>query len=435
MDLVQLSQTSSHSSLNSRRLPLIATPFGSAEQSEMKYFVAIVLLTLCARTASSDLVVDLPKVPTLFHPAKRAEMQERAALDRGNSAAHLWLAKDLLLHPGKKPETEEAIRHHLDQAIHASPDLVEAQILLAQWYLRTSQPTSAIPHLESVATKQPALRFVLARIYRHTGDTSGSQQQLTLARNAYREQAEMQSGTIQDWLGWAQAELQLSDHDTAANVIRRAQRHHDDARLTRLLSTIFVAQSDHELHRAAPKPSRAFRHLRAALDLTPQSGLVLGRMSQLAHRETSLRHGVRDWIQTIVDAGHESAAAYLVLGNIAASQQEFELAVEHYLGGRKLDPRRPELIGNLAWCLFKVDTANLDECLLLAERAVQFGSRNPKIAAEFHITFGRLLVEAGRWHEAAHHLQQALEVYPERKDLLETLDRTQLEVAGRNLDT
>jgi tetratricopeptide (TPR) repeat protein len=236
---------------------------------------------------------------------------------------------------------------------------------------------------------------------------------LRKAAQHYQQLVAENPDDVEARLMWAHARLLSKDYEQARSIVDAGLRRSTDPRLTALSTAIHTSRADALLGQENPDYEGALRELGEGLLESPGNAAVLNRLSVVAHRHSHCREQVMQLLQSsLAGTAAESAGVYLVLGTIATDTQQHVQAVEYFRAGRALAPEMPELANNLAWSLLHCEPPQLEEALELAREAVQRGSPNLQILAEFRNTYGIALSHQGHWQEAIVQLEQASKFIP-----------------------
>jgi tetratricopeptide (TPR) repeat protein len=176
---------------------------GSGEgDREVRYHLAVCLDALGERDRATGLI-------------DRLAPDDRA----GFALAHVWKARRLVVGADRPPGDLRAAESHLLHAIQNAPDLIEAHVLLAQFYLATGRAERAVPYLEKVAFDCPELLMPLARALLAQGQRIQARSRATVARQTFQRRAEADLGDYASRLRWVEAAVFLQDFTGAVGAL------------------------------------------------------------------------------------------------------------------------------------------------------------------------------------------------------------------------
>jgi predicted Zn-dependent protease len=127
----------------------------------------------------------------------QVEFKAELANDPYNCTARWKLANATLEANGP---TEDALSN-LNQAIERCPKLMQARVDRARALIKLGRHKEALPDLlmaEKDSPKEPSIHFLLSQVYRATGQTAETQQELRTYAQLQREASEAVAGQASD---------------------------------------------------------------------------------------------------------------------------------------------------------------------------------------------------------------------------------------------
>lgn len=129
--------------------------------------------------------------------------------------------------------------------------------------------------------------------------------------------------------------------------------------------------SDFAMRQSPPQVNRAFASLQNAMATKADQPSILKRLSAIALRShKSQRADIQEMLKADLTQGGASATVHLLLGALAALNEDAETAILHFELGLKQQPEMWALMNNLAWSLAHADPPQNERALQLAQAAV-----------------------------------------------------------------
>ncbi len=132
------------------------------------------------------------------------------------------------------------------------------------------------------------------------------------------------------------------------------------------------------------EPEKAIGHYRRALEIDPQldrAGALLARQVFLSAAGPDKREKQLRAVQSLERFPSKGADTQAYLGDMLRRLGLFEKAAENYAMAYKKDSQNPQLVWNLAFCLFHA--GRLQEATIHFETALEMNPNNPVLLAEF----------------------------------------------------
>lgn len=333
----------------------------------------------------------------------RKLMQRLAGPDRrGHPAAHMWLAEDLAAESDSR--NVEDRERHLVHVVEQRPNDVKSVAALARLCMEQKRPLDAIEYLDPAYEEHPQLGLDLARAYLSMDRTTEAERPLKHAAALFQKLAVANSRSIQTRLLWAECHLLLRDFSGARDILTTGFARTRDPKFQQAVVKVLVAEADALRQGPNMDLERSLQLLDKAMEIGPGNPYVLNRWALLARSDDSERQRVRDSLQKLLIDGRASAGVHLVLGGLAAFEEDFDQANHHFRLGLLLHPNMAKLLNNYAWSLSHSEPPQLKQALEMANRAVEQTPENPI----YRETRGQILAKLERWEEAIADLEQAL---------------------------
>jgi tetratricopeptide (TPR) repeat protein len=338
--------------------------------------------------------------------------------EQGYSAAHFWLARDMVASELMlTPEVARTLEHHLTAATRNKQVAGEAHVLLGNLYLRQQKLDQAIPHFETVAKTRPEFALTLGELYLHQWELRPAKSRLEKAARHFRELVQEDPTSVEAQLAWARCETLLGHAGEAEQILKRARDGDNDPRYASALADLYVLTFDGLRREQPDNLEQALILLEEAAALAPNDPRVVERLAQLTRTGSAARDEARRLLRSIVASGRPTAAAHLLLGAIAAEDGEVDAAETHFELGLELRPETLGLMNNLAWVLAHAESPDLERALQLIDIVHEKAPDNPEVLE----TRGQILAKLGQWRQCIVDLEKARPSMPERGRVHETL--------------
>ncbi|MFT5189902.1 MAG: tetratricopeptide (TPR) repeat protein [Verrucomicrobiales bacterium] len=351
----------------------------------------------------------------------------------GHAEAHVWLAKDLFSGspetkapapavdgtPAPRPVVTEKdmrqIGQHLKRATELAPDSEEAFLLFALFLRQTGQTPKAVTLLSDAVERLPNLRLMLAALHERIGETPAAKEVAREAALFHREMALSDPTTPSHRLSWARAEMLQTNGEAALAIIDRGEElHRDELGFHTIRLKVYMRRFQRALKADPPEYKEALALMDTLLEIDPDRPEVIAQIGVLSIiPETQPQ--AKALLTRISDSETTPGITHKLLGDIAASSEQWGQAITCYETALEREPGFISVKNNLAWCLSKRTPPALDRALLLVDEAIADqermtpNQRSPNIIE----TRGQILVKLGRYNEGVTHLEQALRYMPE----------------------
>lgn len=337
-----------------------------------------------------------------------SQLARLAPSDRqGYGPAHLLQARSLILQNPTLPGPVALLaERHLQRALQADPESLEAHLFLADLYGRTGQPARAEPHVLKVVPAQPQLRLELAKLYLAMGNRDEARRQADQA-------AQFHAGLVKSNMDnhgargrWVEALVLARRFPEALQAAQEGLTLTGQPAFRQLAAGVLLAWSDVLGEDPRADLSQRLRCLEQALLFDPANTTAAQRMLSLTKGKGAEADRARGALQTMLAEGKSPVAVHMVLGTDAWDRGQAEEARQHWEQALKLpSPLGLIIANNLAWTLAHArDKPDLPRALELIDSAVRQAPQNPS----FRDTRGHILARMGRWKDAIPDLEAAV---------------------------
>jgi tetratricopeptide (TPR) repeat protein len=329
-----------------------------------------------------------------------------APLDKpGFAPAHLYVAQQLLAATNLTAEAMSLVERHLQAAVSAQPDNLDALELLTKVYMQTGRWEQAKRHLlELVASKSEAM-LPLAIVLQSEGDEAGARSWAERSAKYFRER--MGKATADDpgaYIGLANCKMLLKDYAGAAALLEGAAKQWSTPAYKQALGRVCANWAR---HLAADSPGDVFGRLavvQRGLDQAPAYDVLLSELNTLTSLEEKEAAPLTEKLRRLLAEGTNPGFQHLCLGNLAWRRGQLEEARQHFKLAQESGPVMTVLENNLAMILTFQERPDLPRALGLIEQVL---ARSPD-QAEYRASRGQIFLRMGRFEEALADLESAL---------------------------
>ncbi len=329
-----------------------------------------------------------------------------APLDKpGYAPAHVYVAQQLLAATNLTAEGVSLVERHLQAAVSAQPDNMDAQELLAKVYMQTGRWDQAKRHLlELVAVKSEAM-LPLAVVLQSEGDEASARSWAERGAKYFRERVE--KATTDDpgaRIPLANCMTLLKDYAGAAALLEGAARQWSIPAYKQALGQV-CANWARQL--AADSPGDLFGRLavvQRGLDQAPANDVLLSELNTLTSLEEKEAAPLAEKLRRLLAEGTNPGFQHLCLGNLAWRRGQIEEARQHFKLAQESAPVMTVLENNLAILLTFQEKPDLPRAFGLIEQVL---AADPD-RAEYRDSRGQIFLRMGRFEEALADLEYAL---------------------------
>ena len=289
-----------------------------------------------------------------------------------------------------------------------------ARIAVAQLLEICGKVPEAIQHLESGLTQYPESRSLLAQLYAQADRKEESDRLYDQLLDELNELQDQPQSRIA--YGRAMLLFQAKRLDEAITAIRLDHEGIPDSERTamdRLRSQILVALADGLLSRSVDASGEALELLKEAVSVVPQDQQVLVRIAKISCSNLSVAEEADELLVRILAEGSSNSTVYNFIGTEALRENQFEKARRNLETARRLTPRNPMVLNNLALAVLRGPSPDFDYSLSLVETVLQLLPENPDALG----SRAEILMAMDRLEEADRDLQVALPDRPSSKQL------------------
>ncbi len=369
------------------------------------------------RHALSQLYVEIANVKLRESPLNmtlaRRLLVQSLAITPANAAVITQLSK----HPATEltvfdKDLEAPLTYWLEQL--QGEDNSSARIAVAQLLKICGKIPEAIQQLETGLTEHPESRSLLAQLYAEADRKEESDRlydQLLEELDELPDQSPVQ-------IAYARSVLlfQAKRLDEAIDSVRVDRQDVSDSErpvMNRLRSQILVAVVDRLLSRSADASDEALDLLKEAVSAVPQDQQALVRIAKISCSKLSAAGKAEGLLVRILADGSFNATVYNLIGTEALRENQFEKARRNLETAKRLDPRNPMVLNNLALAFVRGASPDFDYSLSLIETVLQLLPENPDALG----TRAEILLAMERLEEADRDLQLALPDRPSSQQL------------------
>jgi tetratricopeptide (TPR) repeat protein len=308
-------------------------------------------------------------------------------------------------------------RNELTQALEINPNLLAARIALAQNFLASGHPQSALDLMESAP--EPQKRTPGAIVARSSALVALGQREE--ARKSI-EQALRVSSAPELLLAEAQMDAESKDYAKARMALAKLLKQSpDNEEALNLLAETYASEGHAQgaLNALAPYASQTWRAkevlgtwlirsgktaegrtvLESAAGAGPQAYEAKIRLAQLDIQETKPQAARKD-MEAVVRAHPDSVLARLILAHAAQMTGDSRTAVEQYRSVVDLNKNNLEALNNLAYLLARQKS---NEAMTYAQEALAIAPRRATVLETAAFAF----YQKGMYKEAITNLEKA----------------------------
>lgn len=307
------------------------------------------------------------------------------------------------LRKSKDPKVLRKLRWHLQNCHDQSPQIQQAW---AVYYLGVEQYDDAVAALDKAAVTDPNYYQLIASIYKSQGRNSESKAALNKAANEFKKLLEKDRLNHRARVSYANALVQMEQHDEAKAILLQGNRIQPDAIIKRALSEFYVQQ-----HNRAQKnglnAAAQMKYLTDAINFDPYYAPAYSQMMRLFHDGTVSDEStqvIRTTFQNIVASDNPTPWAHLALSNILWREGKKDQAQFHLERAYALEKKIVIVLNNLAWMIAHSEDPDLERARELAETAVKQTPEN----LQARDTLGTIYLMLGRNRDAVGELEKAL---------------------------
>lgn len=313
-----------------------------------------------------------------------------------------------------------AAADQLDEAIEFWQQKIEnesdpARLLLPALLLHISQRTpEAVEFLEVHVQQAPALRPLLARLYRESGreDLADPLFDELLTEvdekvNSDEERRLTERGLLL---------LQSGRHEQAISEMLAARNELDlgvQTTFDSILCQNLVLQARQLESGDGDQSTAALSLLKQAFDIAPGHTGTLGMLAELSCSDAAAADEANDLLIRLLAQGSFNSQIYNAIGTKALRAEQYERAIQYLSTARQLDPQNPVVLNNLALATLRGPSPNPQDSLKLAETVLEIVPNHPDALS----TRAEVLLAMERWQEADRDLQLALPSRPASRNV------------------
>jgi len=329
-----------------------------------------------------------------------------APLDKpGFAPAHLYVARQLLAATNQTAEGASLIERHLQAAVSAQPDNLDALELLAKVYMQTGRWEQAKRHLLELVPAKSEFMLPLAIVLQSEGDEAGARSWAERGAKYFQERIER--ATADDpgaYIGLANCRMLLKDYTGAAALLEGATKQWNTPAYKQALGRV-CANWARRLAADSPEDvSGRLAVVQRGLDQAPASEVLLSELNTLTSLEEKQAAPLAEKLRRLLAEGTNPGFQHLCLGNLAWQRGQLEEARQHFNLAQESGPIMSVLENNLAIILTFQERPDLPHALGLIEQVL---TRSPD-QAEYRASRGQIFLRLGRFEEALADLEYAL---------------------------
>ena len=304
---------------------------------------------------------------------RACELMRKLALETQYGPAHFWLASQLAERSKQKSLTQPErtlLGFHLRQASIHDPHNQEANFLMGHFSFESGRYSEAVQFFRRSVNDHPESRLMWHDALKALKKTDDAEKVIRDAEKFFRLQAARRPTDVKNRLLWAQTLTMRGDTVGATRILEEGvvlQPAEVDYR--RALTAIYLQDSDRLLAQDLHRDGISL--LRQAAMLSPESEQVHERLYRAAVSSGVTRAAARAILEELQSNVRPSAELHRTLARIALADNDMKEASIHFRRAFKLDPNDFRSANNLAWTLARLDPPQLDEALLIAEKAAE----------------------------------------------------------------
>lgn len=340
----------------------------------------------------------------------------------GYPPAHFYLA-GRLIEEGEQTSPEELRKAvwHLNKVLDQQPENLEAQSLLAHVQMARGDQEAAAEILEQMVVVKPELHLTLAGMYTQLGRDQTAEQHASQARLHFQHLREQDPENVSHLLRLAEAHAVSKQFREAETLLlEQRQKNLDVEAVSSELVALAILEVDLELKKEQPNWPLVVSLLERSLEVPPLYSVVFPRIALVVGRfQGEKADDLRNILEEALADGRAPAVCHLLLGTALGDAGKFDEAIQHLEAARKVHPRSPIILNNLASFLKQTKPPQLETALEHANLAVKQAPKSPEILE----TRGQILAALGRDEDALPDLEAALQLETVPTEVHQTLSR------------
>lgn len=364
-------------------------------------------------------------------------MQEAAQTSEfGTFEAHYWIAEKLSRRVPTTAEENEVLLTHLSALLEVEPSNVQMLEWLAQCHFHAQRWLPASLAYQQIVDQRPKLRLKYCKVLRKLNREKELLKQLNLAYDEFlgRENLEQDIEALGIAINCILLKIALNrneEFDThrefgkALAILEKADQ--GDPVVQSLVLLVRSSKIEYEITQDEVDAKFVFQEIQALYENPLATRAAIAHLSVLFEKHPKHRQTIIQKLAALRESEADPAQAGLlakVLGDMAATVEAFDKALEFYEAAEEALPNDLVLANNFSYVLLQVSPPQPERALEISNRAkLLLTSGNPNIVGEYQLTRGQILAELGQWVEACNALADGLAVFPNRASIHEALIR------------
>jgi tetratricopeptide (TPR) repeat protein len=209
-----------------------------------------------------------------------------APLDRlGSPLAHLAIARNLLTATNPAVETIGLAERHLQIALLADPQSIEANEMLGRLYINVGDWEKADKYLKQALPMKSELALLLAVVAQGRGDSYNANNWANAAVQVFTRNLKQSAPreNPDDRIGWAQALMILKDFPTALSVLEEGLNQSGNPIYRRPIGDLCAAWAGEQANDRALNATERLRLINRGLECIPQHPGLLKLLINTSH--------------------------------------------------------------------------------------------------------------------------------------------------------
>ncbi len=307
------------------------------------------------------------------------------------------------------PPDVEPIRKWLTLAQEAAQEDLELTTLLGMLHMQPGGDLEKAEKLLAKASeKQPILLLDVAHIQERLNKLEARDATLKSAIDQLR--ADSTSVNEANSFALSEALSRVGQFKEAEEILSGAMAKTPSPLLKAGLSQIYFRQAELQKDDIAARIQFLIDAIRVSKSHVPSEAAL----AEIATHKPEAREQVVASAADLITTGKANRGGHMVLGVIAARENNWNEAVFHFEQSLSQEPHDPALQNNLAWALAKRNgPGDAKRSLELAELAVSRAPQNPDLRE----TRGQAWLINRQWSQAISDFEFTLTAFPERKNL------------------
>lgn len=337
----------------------------------------------------------------------------------GYADAHYWVASQIMSSNQALTSQEASkVRLHLNHAITAQDNHVQARMALANIEIASGDFEQALQHLDVISDNRPEVILRMANLEKLGKNQDSAELRADDAESILRNRLKTDTENVDYVILLADCLLVRNQYRAAIDMLGQAFNRKQDPKLAEAVAKVCVIWADEIEKRAgADSLGQRLQLIETALRFVPNHPNAFYRLATIAESGAEGSEVAVEKLQDLLVSGTAPASVHMLLGTKAAKRGDQKMASFHLEQANRINPRIPSALNNLAWVYLNMKDSDLDDALQLVNSAIEIDPSQ----ATFYDTRGKIYVELGRYEDAVTDLTKALNDLPENVSLHEAL--------------